>query len=103
MMKKSYRIRFRPNKTAFLSTINYVTLLDEIRSLGDSVVTAQIEHIDDPELYDPEQCYIYWDIVLSTNRGINEIKDIFIFVDDSCEVKIEIVDDSNTPGDDYKK
>jgi len=42
---------------------------------------------------EPEACYLYWDVTLSTSRGIDAVKDVFIFVEDSCELKIEAVDE----------
>ena len=41
---------------------------------------------------DPERCYISWDIVVSTNKGLNAVKDVFIFVEDLCEIKIDVIE-----------
>ncbi|MCP4693659.1 MAG: chemotaxis protein CheA, partial [Desulfobacterales bacterium] len=36
--------------------------------------------------------YLYWDIILSTSQGIDAVKDVFIFVEDECELTIEVID-----------
>jgi two-component system chemotaxis sensor kinase CheA len=43
--------------------------------------------------FNPEACYIFWDIILTTAAGLDALRDVFIFVDDSCEIKIEVVDE----------
>ena len=101
---KTYRIRFRPQKEIILNGINPLYLIRDLISLGHCKVVAQTTAL--PMLVDlnPEYCYIYWDIILTTDKGINAIKDIFIFVED-CELKIDVIDDHDTldTDADYKK
>ena len=40
---------------------------------------------------DPESCYIYWDIIVTTNKGLNAIRDVFIFIEDECELSIDVI------------
>jgi two-component system chemotaxis sensor kinase CheA len=91
---KIYRIRFKPHREIFLCGTDPVHLLDELRQLGECQVVAHLNEIPSFEDIDPERCYIFWDIILTTNRGIDSIKDIFIFVEDDCEVKIQGIDSS---------
>jgi two-component system chemotaxis sensor kinase CheA len=87
------RIRFRPAPDIFASGTNPLLLLNELRELGECSVTAYTEDIPPLNDIDPEACYIFWDIILTTSQGINAIKDVFIFVLDDCELTIDIVDD----------
>lgn len=89
----TYRIRFRPDPDIFASGTNPILLLDELRSFGPHQVTAQTAGIPLLEELDPESCYLYWDVILTTAAGINDIKDVFIFVEDACELKIEVIDE----------
>ncbi len=88
----TYRIRFRPPVDIFTRGINPVHLINELYPLGDCRITAQIDAI--PQIVDinPEYCYTYWDIILTTGQGINAIKDVFIFIEDDCELDINIID-----------
>ncbi|MHB9098460.1 MAG: Hpt domain-containing protein, partial [Syntrophales bacterium] len=101
----TYRIRFRPAADLFASGTNPVLLLNELRSLGACTVVAHREKIPSLEEIDPEVCYTCWDIILTTGREINAIKDVFIFVEDSCELKIDIIDEEGQADEDqgYKK
>jgi len=86
------RIRFRPQEGIFRRGINPVALLREVSQLGDCRVVAQVDAIPPLAELDPESCHLYWDIILTTDAGINAIRDVFIFVEDDCELKIEVLD-----------
>ncbi|MCP4114317.1 MAG: chemotaxis protein CheA [Desulfobacteraceae bacterium] len=87
------RIRFRPEPGIFASGTNPLLLLNELRELGECAVTAHTESIPRLKNLDPESCYIFWDIILTTSQGIDAIRDVFIFMEDECELSIDIVDD----------
>ncbi|HVN97189.1 MAG TPA: chemotaxis protein CheA [Syntrophorhabdaceae bacterium] len=88
----TYRIRFEPAPGIFLNGTNPVLLLDELRELGECVVTAQLDQIQLLDCINPEYCYVWWDIVLTTSKGTNAIKDVFIFVEDQCKITIEPIE-----------
>jgi len=101
----TYRIRFRPQKDIFKFGINPVPLLNELRELGTCKIVAHTDNIPKLKGYDPESCYTYWDIILTTNRGIDAIRDVFMFVEDQSEITIDVIDDTGMTEDgiDYKK
>jgi len=92
--ESTWRIRFRPTPNILMCGTNPISLINELRGLGTAHVVAQFDEI--PHLDDlvPENCYIYWDIILTTTRGEDAIKDVFIFVEDDCDIKIELIDRS---------
>uniref|UniRef100_C6E0N3 Chemotaxis protein CheA n=1 Tax=Geobacter sp. (strain M21) TaxID=443144 RepID=C6E0N3_GEOSM len=101
----TYRIRFVPSRDIFITGTNPLTLLQELKELGTCSVVAQTGEFPCLEEIDPEGCYVYWDLILTTDQGENAIRDVFIFVEDDCELKIEQVAE-HTPFDeqqDYKK
>ncbi len=89
----TYRLRFRPARGIFLNGTNPVALINELRGLGHCKVVAQRDKLPALAELEAESCYIYWDIILTTNVGVNAIKDVFIFVEDDCELSIEMIDD----------
>ncbi len=93
---KTYRIRFRPSAEVFVQGTNPINLLNELRELGMCKVVAQTDAIPCLEDYEPQANYTYWDVILTTNRGINTIQDVFIFVKDAAEVKIEVIDEEGS-------
>ena len=102
---RSYRIRFKPLPEVMLGGTNPINLLNELRDLGSCDIIAHLDAVPLLDQLVPEHCFFYWDIVLTTNRGIEAIKDVFIFVEDDCELAIELIDDSDSPDGDlsYKK
>jgi two-component system chemotaxis sensor kinase CheA len=87
----TYRISFRPNIDIFSRGANPALLLNELRGLGECDVTACIDDLPDLHELDPEQCYTSWEIILTSSADINSIRDVFIFVEDECELKIDVI------------
>ncbi|MEE8552687.1 MAG: chemotaxis protein CheA [Desulfobacterales bacterium] len=91
----TYRIRFRPSADIFSTGMNPILILNELRELGECDITAYLDAIPLLHDYDPESCYTYWDIVLTTRKGPNAVKDVFIFVEDNSEISIEIINEES--------
>jgi len=85
----TYRVRFQPNPEIFSCGSNPLNLLAELRDLGPCNVVAQTAALPALEDMDPELCYILWDVVLTTDQGLNAIRDVFIFVEDDCVLSID--------------
>ncbi len=66
---------------------------------------AQVENIPHLAELDPESCYLYWDVILSADCGLDAIRDVFIFVEEDTEVRVELIDSAclADSGTDYKK
>ncbi|MDP2105912.1 MAG: chemotaxis protein CheA, partial [Desulfobulbaceae bacterium] len=88
----TYRIRFKPHQDLFRSGTNPVLLLNELRELGTCSIIARTDHVPQLEDLDPEGCFLCWDIILTSDQGIDPIRDIFIFVEDLCELTIAVID-----------
>jgi two-component system chemotaxis sensor kinase CheA len=88
----TWRVRFRLAPDSVLSGTNPLLLLDELRSMGTATVIALTEAIPPIEEIDPLRLYVSWDVVLTTNQPKNAIEDVFIFVFDEADLKIEAVD-----------
>ncbi|MEW6290631.1 MAG: chemotaxis protein CheA [Thermodesulfobacteriota bacterium] len=100
----TFRIRFRPARNIFANGTNPVALLNELRQLGDCRIVAQMCDVPLLVELDPESCYIFWDVILTTTSGLDAIKDVFIFVEDDCEISIDTIDGGGNVDDEaYKK
>jgi len=64
-------------------------LLRELKLLGEIQVTANMTAVPALAELDPERCYIRWEMVLSTAAARAAIADVFLFVEDQCELTIE--------------
>lgn len=103
----TFRIRFQPGPDILKSGTNPALLLGELLSLGEASITAFTEKLPPLDQLDPEQCYVYWDIILTTDQGEDAIRDVFIFVEDESLIDIKVIDamvDSETEiEEEYKK
>jgi len=91
--EKTYLIEFIPKPDIFKFGTDPKLLLIELLELGESKVKCFTNNLPSLEKVEPELCYLYWKIVLQTQEDINSIKDVFIFAEDDCELKIDEFDD----------
>ncbi len=86
-----WRIRFRPGPDILLNGTNPLLLFRELRELGQLRVNLDTVTIPPLSQIDAERCYLAWDMVLTTPAASEAIRDIFMFVEDDCELSIERV------------
>ena len=101
----TYRIRFRPGRDILTQGTDPIELLSELCALGTCRVVAQTENIPFLEDLDPQLNYTYWDAILTTTQGMNAIQDVFIFLKDDAELRIEVIDEKGSLEDEtsYKR
>lgn len=90
---KTYRIRFKPDHDIFVTGNNPLLLLKELTSLGNATVIPNLNEIPGLDELDTEKCLFSWNIILTTDAGIDAIRDVFIFVEDRCRLTIDVVDE----------
>lgn len=95
----TYRIRFKPGPELFKNGTNPLMLLDELRELGEFTCVSYTNSIPALNEFDPEMCSVYWDIILTTNKDKNRIRDVFVFVEDSAHIDIDLIDNLTTLDD----
>jgi two-component system chemotaxis sensor kinase CheA len=89
----TYHIRFRPPANIFQRGIQPLGLLQELARLGRCRIIAETDAVPELDELDPELCYLYWDVILTTEHDEDRIRDVFIFVEDDCELKIVAIND----------
>lgn len=80
-------------------------LLAELAELGNCRAIIQNQELPTLDLLDPTSCEVHWELILTTDRGIDAIRDVFIFIEDDIELQIELIDtgdDLDAPAD-YKR
>ncbi len=89
--ENTYLISFIPQKELLQNGTNPLYLLDDIHALGKATSIAYTHKVPSLELLDPSSNYCIWQIIVSTAESLNEIKDVFIFVEDECELHIDLI------------
>jgi len=90
---REWRIHFAPGPEMMRDGTNPLLLLNELRQLGTAQIQADLSAIPPLDEIVPERCYIGWDVTLTSAADgaatLDSIRDIFIFVEDACELTIE--------------
>jgi two-component system chemotaxis sensor kinase CheA len=86
---REWSIHFAPGPDFMLNGTNPLLLLHELKQLGGLAVRASMAAIPPLAELDPERCYISWEMILATAAELDAIRDVFIFVEDGCELTIE--------------
>jgi two-component system, chemotaxis family, sensor kinase CheA len=93
---REWRIRFAPGPDLIRNGTNPLLLLRELQQLGTLTVTANPDCIPPFAELDPQRCYISWDMALTTPVSGDAIRDVFVFVEDCCELTVEAVDSESS-------
>ncbi len=89
--KATWFIHFEPGASVLKDGTHPMYLLDELLDTGKGIVFLHTDHLPGFLSLEPELTYFYWDIILTTDIDENEIKDIFIFVEDNSVVEITCI------------
>jgi two-component system chemotaxis sensor kinase CheA len=91
--RTAFEITFKPKREMFYSGADPVTLLDDLRSLGAAHVTARADQVPSLTALEPEHCYLWWEIVVVTTNDEAAIKEVFVFAEDDCELRVRLLED----------
>ena len=92
-VRAAFKITFKPKREMFYSGADPVTLLDDLRALGQAHITAHADQVPLLPSLEAEHCYLWWEILLVTDQDQAAIKDVFVFVEDECDVRIQLFED----------
>ncbi|PKL38013.1 MAG: chemotaxis protein CheA [Spirochaetae bacterium HGW-Spirochaetae-1] len=87
-----YHIKARFREDIFEFGIDPLILMEDLAGLGE-VIARRVDKKKLPLFrdFDPEKCYLGWDIVLKSDQPIDKIKAVFLFVEDDNEIEIKDV------------
>ncbi|WP_243363921.1 chemotaxis protein CheA [Fundidesulfovibrio terrae] len=87
-----FRVRLKPTPGIYATGNNPEFLLEDLKGLGPSMVFAHIEGIPPLRELDPQNCHVWWDVLLTTDVSESCIRDVFIFAEDECSYSIQGVE-----------
>jgi two-component system chemotaxis sensor kinase CheA len=79
----------------FLNGTKPHSLISELAEMGEVSIIPFYSSIPSLKEIDPTKCYMSWDIILTTTKSVNDIQDVFMFLDNSSKVEVKKVADSN--------
>ena len=85
----AWRIRFEPSAGFFRTGSEPLRLLRVLDALGTMTAVADLSRLPAAKAFDPESCYLAWDIELVSAAGRAEIEEVFSWVRDDCKLAFE--------------
>lgn len=94
-----YHIRFIPEHDLAKTGNDPIFLFNALAELGEvsiQAITSELPALTD---MDPQELYLSWNIDLITDSGIEDIEEVFEWVEDECTLEIEIRNNKNSTDD----
>jgi len=88
-----YRLRIRPQAEMLATGNSPLHLLADLGDLGVCVPYVHVGGVGTLAELDPEACLCWWDCIIRTTSGRQELSDVFLFVEDECDLAIDLLDD----------
>jgi len=85
----TWSILFRPNEDLLKTGNDPLFLIQALKDLGPLEIKAETDSLPSFDSVSPDKSYIGWRLILKTTAPKEEIQEVFDFVEDLCELKIE--------------
>jgi len=83
-----WQIGFRPHRNLMHTGNDPLRILRELATLGELRVECDLDDLPSLEALDPEACYLAWNLSLEASVEIGEIRELFAWVEDECDLSI---------------
>ena len=87
-----YQISFRPYLHLLARGNDPLRMFRELRDLGDLQVTANVSALPAIEEFDPENCYLSWQLKLRTEAPRQSIVEVFDWAEGDCELEVKLLE-----------
>lgn len=84
-----WRILFKPFSNLFKTGNDPLRIIRELNDLGTLYTEADLSQLPEFDLLDPEECYLSWKMALEGDVSEAQIREVFAWVEDECELQIE--------------
>ena len=84
-----WHIVFVPKQQFFSRGNDPLLILRDLKKLGDLSLKAKTNRVPIGDLFDPERCYLSWDMHLRGDATQAQIEELFEWVVDDCDLKID--------------
>ncbi len=84
-----WTVYFKPFSHLFKTGNDPIRIIKELAELGAIQAHANVDALPEFDLIDPEECYLSWTIELEADVAEEQIREVFAWVDDDCELDIE--------------
>ncbi|TCP41897.1 chemotaxis protein CheA [Rhodovulum marinum] len=82
-----FRIRLSASSDLFRNGHDPVLLFSELAALGQVETRCDLSALPAAASFDPEHCYLNWDLTVTGQVTEAAIRDVFMFLEDLCEIE----------------
>jgi two-component system chemotaxis sensor kinase CheA len=87
--ERLYRIIFTPHNEMLRKANEPLLLIRQLRRLGGLTIEADVSRMPTLEAMEPEAAYLSWSFSLETGAPQTAVHEVFEFVEDDCDLRIE--------------
>ncbi|MBL0956117.1 MAG: chemotaxis protein CheA [Leptospira sp.] len=85
----SYLISFRPNQNVFSQGLDPISFIGYLKKIGTILSLKTIDQfLPDPIEFDPENCYLGFEINFSSKENLETVQKVFNFIESDCFLHI---------------
>ncbi|MCW7462491.1 chemotaxis protein CheA [Leptospira limi] len=85
----SYLISFRPNQNVFSQGLDPISFIGYLKKIGTILSLKTIDQfLPDPREFDPENCYLGFEINFSSKENLETVQNVFNFIEADCFLHI---------------
>lgn len=87
-----WRIQFNPRPHLLQTGNDPYRLIRELKALGELVIAPDLSRLPgiNENEFDPEHCYLGWELLLRSDTGQEQIREIFAWVEGDCDLNISL-------------
>lgn len=86
----TFQIDFKPHHHLFKTGNEPLFMISELAELGELETQAFLDDIPDIKDLSSDECYLHWRFFLNTSEKEAAIKEVFEWVEDDVDIKIEL-------------
>ncbi len=84
-----WQIAFSPHANLLKTGNDPVRMFRELSELGELTTTIDFQGVPDFYDLDPENCYLSWDLKITGNIPLEQIDEIFDWVEEECDLSVQ--------------
>ncbi len=96
--EETWRIKLQFSPDVFINGTRPHALIAELADMGTISISPHFNGVPLLKDIDPVKCYVSWDVILTTSKTEDDIKDVFIFLDDTSKISIQKITDQTSSG-----
>ncbi len=90
-----WQIKFIPHHNLFQTGNDPLRMFRELEEFGEIITTVKLDNLPPFDKYDMEECYLSWDLTLTTDVNEDSIREVFEWVEDECDLTITKISSNN--------